>query len=64
MFEMRDYNGVRTMSYADYGQAVKDIEDAQLTAEQKQNAIEKLFEANGAVEGCMARMDHMYDKEN
>ena len=64
MFEMRDYNGVRTMRHADYGQVVKDIENAQLTAEQKQEAIEKVFEANGAVEGWLARMDHMYDKED
>ena len=64
MFEMRDYNGVRTISYADYGKAVAEIEAGQTTADEKQAALDALFDDNGAVAGWAARMDHMYDKED
>ena len=63
MYKIHDYNGIKTISWADYGKAVQDIMDSRMTDEDKNAAIDALYEANGAVEGGMARMDHMYDKE-
>ena len=61
--DIHDYNGIMTISCADYDKAVQDIMDSRMTDEDKQAAIESLFVSNGAVDGFAARMDHMYDKD-